>query len=216
LKDMGSAGIVQRLVTRLTAGIYNVRRVDDGVYRSAQPYGGHVDRLIGGFGLRALINLRGANPGTHWYENERRICDERGVQVIDLPFNSKRLPDKEKLVEVLDRMQFAPKPLLVKCSGGADRTSFVSGLYVLQSEYAHAAAGPGAIDEALAAARNQTRRWPYLHFPKTHQRWIKIFFDFYEDRHQGLSPRDWLSQVYSKGAFAEYMRNRGLAGWWKE
>ena len=61
------------------------------------------------------------------------------------------------------RLRAAERPLLLKCSGGQDRTGLAAALYLLQLK------GPGALAEAEA----QLAAWPYLHFPKRHQLWLR-------------------------------------------
>ena len=90
----------------------------------------------------------------------------------------------------------APKPFLLKCSGGQDRTSFAAALYLIHRD------GWSAMDAALA----QFARFPYLHFPKTQQRWLKLFPDFARQDSGGapLAPMD-RAKLYAGKA-------QGLAG----
>lgn len=202
------------LYGRILARLYNVQPVDKETYRSAQIFGGHVRRLINHYGLRALMNLRGTNPETWWYSNENRVCGNMGVELISVSLSSRKLPPRSLVLEILDALEQAPRPLLIKCSGGADRTSFVSGLYAMQKTFE--ITGASNMDAVVATALHQTRRLPYLHFPKKKQRWIRAFFEFYRDDHQGLSPRTWVERRYNRDRFADHLRGRGLAGCWKE
>lgn len=208
-------GLIRRFYHRLLSVLYNVQPVDEGIYRSAQMYGPHVGALLDHYGFRTVVNLRGANPGVWWYETEKRACEERGARLIDVPFNSKRLPRREKLQELLTVFESAPRPILIKCSGGADRTSFVSGFYLLDRLLRTEADVRATADAAVKVGVRQTRRFPYLHFPKQYQRWIRAFFRFYADAHQGLAPREWVSQAYSRDAFADYLTRNGMGGFWK-
>jgi hypothetical protein len=51
------------------------------------------------------------------------------------------------------------------------RTSFAAALYLLHTR------GWQARSEAEA----QFAPWPYLHLPKRHQRWLKVFLEFVEE-----------------------------------
>jgi hypothetical protein len=201
---------------RLLARLYNVRPVDADVYRSAQPLlAGHLGRLIQRFGLRGVINLRGAHPGTGWYEREVAVCRGAGVTHVSISLSSRKLPQKDTLQSILDALERLPRPILIKCSGGADRTSLVSGLYLMQQAWTRHARPP-ATDELLALARKQSRFFPYLHLPARKQRWIRAFFEFYADDGADLSPARWIGQRYTRDRFADYLRGRGMAGVWKE
>jgi protein tyrosine phosphatase (PTP) superfamily phosphohydrolase (DUF442 family) len=198
---------------RLLLRLYNIRRVDEQIYRSSQLYGHHLRRVLKHLGIRTLLNLRGPQSGG-WYKNEETACDELGIRFISLSLSSRKLPRAELLEELLEILETAPRPVIMKCSGGADRTSLISGLYLMQKAFTETTrADPKAIADI---GRDQARYFPHLHFPFKQQRWIRIFFDFYQADHQGLSPRDWLRQRYSQERFKQYMQSRGCHDYWKE
>ena len=120
------------LTTKFLALTHNWHHVDNGLYRSAQMYGMYVAPLLKQFGIKTIINLRGANPKSSWYEPERQICKNLGISHINSPLHSRRLPEKEALVTLLKAFETASFPILIKCSGGADRTTLASCLYLLK------------------------------------------------------------------------------------
>ena len=67
------------LTTQLLALTHNWHHVDNGLYRSAQMYGMYVAPLLKQVGIKTIINLRGANPKSSWYEPERQICKNLGI-----------------------------------------------------------------------------------------------------------------------------------------
>ncbi len=194
-----------RLALAVLTRLHNWHWIEPGLARSAQSYGRFTVRLLRHHGIRALINLRGDNSGSPWYDNERRSAAALGIGYADVPLSSKRLPERASLLAVLEALDAAPRPALVKCSGGADRTGFVAGLHLLDR---HGAA-------ALPAARRQTHAWPFLHWPKRHQRWIRAFFAFYEANAGGAPLRDWLRTGYDAGRFAAFLDSRGQQDAWK-
>jgi hypothetical protein len=194
-----------RLPGALLSRIYNWHWIEPGLARSAQSYGRHTTLLLRHHGIRALINLRGDNSGSPWYENERRSAEALDVVYLDVALSSKRLPERDSLIAVLDAVRDTPRPAVMKCSGGADRTGFVAGLVLLDRH------GPAA----LASARQQTGFWPFLHRPKPHQRWIRAFFDFFSADAGSRSLRNWLDTGYEAGRFAAYLDARGLEDAWK-
>ena len=74
-----------------------------------------------------------------------------------------------------------PRPFLLKCSGGQDRTSFAAALYLIHRD------GWTAMEKA----REQFARFPYLHFPKGQQRWLKHFPDFARADSEGAPLAQW-------------------------
>jgi len=182
--------------------LYNFHWVMPGeAARSAQAYAGFLAPFLKSHGIATLINLRGANPHWHWWRYETHVCGKIGVAHRDVKLNSRRLPARDTLLDMLDACDAARRPFLLKCSGGQDRTSFAAALYLLHSR------GWGARKEAEA----QFARWPYLHLPKQHQRWLKMFLQFVEAHSGELSLRQWIAQGYTPEEFKAWLEARGLA-----
>ncbi|MFL6690534.1 MAG: hypothetical protein ACJ8IR_10175 [Alphaproteobacteria bacterium] len=181
--------------------LYNFYWITPGeIARSSQAYIGFLKQLLRERGIKGVVNLRGAKPGWRWWNYETRVCAELGVPHRDVRFNSRRLPSRAILLDMLDAFDEAPRPFLVKCSGGQDRTSFASALYLLHAR------GWSAHEGAAA----QFARWPYLHFPKRQQRWLSAFLSFAEERSGGRSLRDWISEGYTPEDFKAWLVSRGL------
>lgn len=189
------------MTRRLIDVLYNFYWVDAGrVARSAQPYLGFWRRYLTGNGIAAILNLRGRHDGWHWWKREVAVCRKLGIQHYDRAMNSRRLPDRDRLLALLNIYDAAQKPLMVKCSGGQDRTSFVSALFLIHRY------GWEAQDRALG----QFARFPYLHFPKRHQRWLKQFLIYACDQAAGQPLSVWLRSQYTPEAFAKWLEARGL------
>ena len=111
--------------------IQNVHEVVPGrVYRSAQLSPERLTQLIDEHGLRSVLNLRGASPGERWYEDERKTAHANNVEHIDFALSSKREVPSEQADELIRVMRAAPKPMLIHCWAGADRTGLASALYL--------------------------------------------------------------------------------------
>lgn len=197
--------MLSRIAAAVLTRAYNWHWVEPGLARSAQAYGRHIGLLLRRHRIRTVVNLRGDNSGSPWYETERRTAATLGIAYADVALSSKRLPERDSLLAVLAALRDASPPVLIKCSGGADRTGFVAGMALLDRH------GPSA----LARARRQTGFWPFLHRPKPHQRWIRAFFDFYAADSGGRGFRDWLGTGYEAGRFADFLEARGLEDAWK-
>jgi hypothetical protein len=167
--------------------------------RSSQAYAGFLGAFLKARGIRAVVNLRGSNLGYWWWRYETRVCARLGVVHRDAKLSSRQLPTREMLIDVLDAIAAVPRPFLLKCSGGQDRTSLAAALYILDAR------GWSARDEAQA----QFAGWPYLHWPKGHQRWLKLLPLFAQERAQGRTLRSWVENGYSANSFREWLEAHG-------
>ncbi|NOZ09837.1 MAG: dual specificity protein phosphatase family protein [Gammaproteobacteria bacterium] len=203
---------IRRFTGSLVSRLYNVQRVTDGAYRSAQIYHRHLPLILDYYQIGTLLNLRGKHPNSTWFKNEQSVCESKGVLHLNVILNSRWIPRQNDLIELFEAFKTAPQPILMKCSGGADRTSLASALFIL-FQAATEPSGRKPV-EIVETAKRQIRFLPYLHLPKKHQRWIKYFIDFYVEDHANLSPLEWVHQRYRWEHFAKYMLDRGLAGYW--
>jgi protein tyrosine/serine phosphatase len=100
-----------------------------------------------------VLNLRGAHLGQHWYDGEIAASRDLGIAHYDYGLSAKRLVTGRQIAELLALVEKAPKPLLVHCQSGADRSGLVAALY----EYAIAGESADDADRQLSLA--------YGHFP---------------------------------------------------
>jgi hypothetical protein len=181
--------------------LYNFHWIVPGnAARAAQAYAGLLGPFLARHGIAAVINLRGPNPSWRWWHYEKRVCTKRGISHFDAMLSSKRLPTRRMLTDLIAAFDAAPAPLLLKCSGGQDRTSFAAALYLLHTN------GWGAIEEARA----QFARWPYLHLPKAHQRWLKSFPDYAQQEAAGRPLGDWIAQGYAPEKLKAWLDAQGM------
>lgn len=108
----------------------NFHAVRDGVlYRSAQLSKGDFASVVRRYGIKSVLNLRGAHAGESWYDDEIAASGELGLAHYDYPLSAKRLVTRQQIAQILDIVRAAPKPLLVHCKSGADRAGLVAALY---------------------------------------------------------------------------------------
>ena len=113
---------------RITGNVHTV--VPAVLYRSAQLDDTQLENVIRQNGINTVVNLRGAHPDTPWYDHEVATTARLGVQHVDFPLSATRPPKVGQFNEILDLLQTAPKPILVHCEGGADRSGIVAALYL--------------------------------------------------------------------------------------
>jgi protein tyrosine phosphatase (PTP) superfamily phosphohydrolase (DUF442 family) len=108
----------------------NFHAVTEGAfYRSAQLGKDDLEKAVRDHGIRAILNLRGAHPGEVWYDDEVAISKALGLEHFDYGLSAYRFVTDSQIADVLRIVDDAPKPLLVHCKSGADRTGLVSALY---------------------------------------------------------------------------------------
>ncbi|PZP39031.1 MAG: protein tyrosine phosphatase [Pseudomonas fluorescens] len=103
--------------------------------------------------FRSVLNLRGVNDEAEWYKREKSLSAEKGIAFYTLGMSANHQPDMVTMETLVEMMRAAPKPLLVHCKQGADRTGLALALY------AYAIDGKPAAE----AARQMSLFWG--HFP---------------------------------------------------
>lgn len=100
------------------------------LYRSAQPTPARLQSYVERHKIRSIINLRGENEGRDWYDDEVATARELGIVHIDFGISARKELTREKAEQLIDLMRDAPKPLLIHCKAGADRSGLASALYL--------------------------------------------------------------------------------------
>jgi hypothetical protein len=186
--------------------LYNFHWVERGeAARSSQAYLGGLESFLRSNGIKAIINLRGPHPNVAWWKYESEICERLGVAHFDPTMDSRRLPLRAMLVALFEAFDAAPRPFLVKCAGGQDRTSLAAALYTLHRH------GWSAMERA----QKQFARFPYLHFPRDHQRWLRLFPVYAQERAKGAPITEWIKREYDPAEFARWLDANGHAGLYK-
>lgn len=108
----------------------NFHAVSEGAfYRSAQLEKDELEKAVRDHGIRAILNLRGAHAGELWYDDEVAVSKALGVAHFDYGLSAYRIVTDRQIADLVGILRDAPKPLLVHCKSGADRTGLVSALY---------------------------------------------------------------------------------------
>ncbi|MFT4184751.1 MAG: dual specificity protein phosphatase family protein [Rhizobium sp.] len=100
------------------------------VYRSSQPSAATIAELQKQYGIKTIINLRGNNKGHAWYDSEVAQAKELNINHIDFGMSSSHELTQDQAARLVEIMRDAPKPLLIHCQAGADRTGLASALYL--------------------------------------------------------------------------------------
>ena len=104
----------------LQSELRNLYRVAPGIYRSAQPDGEEF-RTLYRAGLKSVLNLRA-------HHSDRERIGNLPLTLCELPMNAGSLTMKD-LFMALVILRDAPKPVLIHCWHGSDRTGTVVAAY---------------------------------------------------------------------------------------
>lgn len=164
----------------------NKRRVDDDLYRAAQPSPTHL-RQAKADGFRTILNLRGPRDDGP-YTLEREACAELGLTLVDFPIRSRSALDRPTLLAAVDIWKQLDYPVLMHCKSGADRTGFMATMYLWQHK-----------GVPLRQAMDQlSLRYGHVRQAKTGV--IDFFYEQYlkAETESGISFRDWIETVYDR------------------
>jgi protein tyrosine/serine phosphatase len=100
------------------------------LYRSAQLSPEQLEKFAKNYKIQTIINLRGSNPNDAWYQQETAVATKLQLKHIDYPISRKYTITSTQVKELTDILRTAPKPVLIHCKAGIDRTGFVSALYI--------------------------------------------------------------------------------------
>lgn len=125
------AGLIAYTSTvRLTKNFYEV---DAGkFYRSAQLTPDEMQQAINQYAIKTVISLRGGSEESYWYKPQVEVLARNKVEFYPISLSMDSFPSKENLNEIIRLLKTAPKPILVHCRSGADRTGMVSALYQIE------------------------------------------------------------------------------------
>lgn len=133
----------------------NFWKVAPDVYRSNQPTHRRFEKYAA-MGIRTVVNLRGEDRHAH-YLFEKESCEKLGLKLVNAKLWARHLAGKHHILNVIDRLREAEKPMMFHCKSGADRAGVVAAIYLLVFEGA-------TVEEAK---RQMGLKYVHLKFTKT-------------------------------------------------
>lgn len=100
-------------------------------YRSAQLDSADLVRMIRQKHLRSVIDLRIKERDVSAYQREKKITKDFDVKFYYFPMYAYRLPNKSELRKLTGLLDNVPKPVLIHCGGGADRSGLAAAIVLL-------------------------------------------------------------------------------------
>jgi protein tyrosine phosphatase (PTP) superfamily phosphohydrolase (DUF442 family) len=137
-----------------TANFHTI--VSGEAYRSGQMDAAQLSRVIQEYGIKSIMDLSVTDaPALH--QGEMETTKRLGVQHFDFSLSAIDEITVPRMDEIIRTLREAPKPVLIHCLAGSDRTGLVSALYCLTLK-----------DEAPAQAdRGLSVRYGHISLSKT-------------------------------------------------
>ncbi|MFO0947754.1 MAG: tyrosine-protein phosphatase, partial [Planctomycetota bacterium] len=171
------------------------------VYRSAQPSATTLRRLHEDYGIRSVINLRGTWPGESWFDQESAVAAELDMVLNNIDLATFKLAPPNELRKLVRAFDESPRPILVHCRHGADRTALALAVYLVLFENA-------SLENAMSTYQLQCG-----HTGMAFGRHLPHLFDGYRvwlaesgSTHSPEAFRQWIDQLKYVGPFAASAR----------
>jgi len=97
------------------------------IYRAAQPTPEQLRDWTGQYGLATVLNLR----DDRGFQAEAAEARAAGLRYVHLPISDSHPTKRPALLALLDSLETLPRPLLIHCRAGADRTGTASVLALM-------------------------------------------------------------------------------------
>ena len=168
------------------------------LYRCNHPTPARLAALTRRHHLKTLVNLRGHRRcGSDALS--RDAAARLGLVHIDMAFESRGAPHRERILRFHDIYRAMAFPALMHCKSGADRTGLAAGLAIL-------------FEGGTAAEAMRHLSWRYGHFRKSPTGVLDAFFIHYAAVAEGRLPfLDWVRNEYDETALRATFRAGGLS-----
>lgn len=146
-------------------GVENFYKVDDEVYRGAQPSSAGFASLAK-LGVKTVIDLR--EIGEHSQTGEEATVKALGMQYLSIPLKRMATPDNGVVSRILGLLNdSASAPVFVHCKRGADRTGAIIACYrISHDSWQPKRALSEARDDGMSFFQRSMQKY-VLHFEPT-------------------------------------------------
>lgn len=144
--------------------------------------------------IRSIVNLRGPNPKQSWYESEHAAAARADVLVYDIALCSDAAPTSGDLKELVRVFSQCPRPVLIHCESGLDRSGLAATIFLLSQEKCsieHAEQQMG-IRYGIPPGRERTER--HRAFVHLYEAWLSKV----GKTHSRENFRQWAMEVYHR------------------
>jgi predicted protein tyrosine phosphatase len=98
-------------------------------YRSAQLDDRQLTEYVKQYNIKSVLNLRGKHSGESWYDDEIAMSSRLNVAHYDIGLSSDHELTPAEVSQLMDIFRTAPRPILIHCQAGADRSGLVAAMW---------------------------------------------------------------------------------------
>jgi protein tyrosine/serine phosphatase len=98
-------------------------------YRSGQLDNDKLAEYVKQYKIRSVLNLRGKHAGESWYDDEVAMSAKLDVTHYDVSLSSDHELTESEVRQLIDIFHAAPRPILIHCQAGADRSGLVAAMW---------------------------------------------------------------------------------------
>ena len=98
-------------------------------YRSAQLDTQELAYYVKKYQIKSILNLRGKNSDRTWYKDEVNFSLKNNVAHYDIALSAYNTPQAAIVSNLMNIFEHAPRPLLIHCQAGADRSGLVAAMW---------------------------------------------------------------------------------------
>ena len=191
LAAIGSVVLVLLAAFVSARRFFRPRQVTAGVLRSGQPRPKDLERTKADVELKSVVNLRGENRAADWWRAESAACERLGLPLRNVRLETFDWPARREMLALVDALDHLPRPILLHCSGGSDRSGLASAVArMLEGETPDAALGE------LGPASGHVCRRESCSLHRFVERYVG-FLAASGKSHSGATFREWVTNRYA-------------------
>ena len=122
-------------------------------YRSAKLHRDKLEYYVKKYNIKSIVNLIGEDPQKPWYREELEVSAALKLRHYDLSLSATEEPTKEDVQNLMEIFETAPRPVLIHCKGGSDRSGLVAAMWKV------------VVDKEPKSEANKQLSIVYGHFP---------------------------------------------------
>lgn len=172
--------------------------IPDKVYRCNHPTPARLRKLAQKYHIKTILNLRGHRDcGSDVLS--RTAAKQLGITLLDLPFESRGAPHKDRILNLARIYPTLEFPILIHCKSGADRAGLVAALIMLLEHK--------TLEEAI-----DQLSWRFGHFKQAKTGILDQFFIYYYQQTSGKTDfLTWVEQEYHEDLLRKKFKPKGFS-----
>ncbi len=98
-------------------------------YRSAKLDKQKLEYYVKKYNIKSIVNLIGEDPYKPWYREELQVSAEHNIKHYDIELSATEEPTEENTRRLVEIFRTAPRPVLIHCKGGSDRSGLAAAMW---------------------------------------------------------------------------------------